>query len=188
MRIGLAVEKEKDEDIGMNKTKQLQQAFYQHLSSIGYPKDGIELCKRQRLSGDWDCTFEITNPDSAQLLAVVGQTNASTTIKSYALNLSYSDNDKNIMLSESQDAGVHGFLFSRGSGNKLTFYRIKYSDGNCVVTEINEFPSFEKLKRQYRLKALYQNVISYSAKIVYRDNKKDGLKYYEKPSKKRTAH
>jgi len=86
----------------------------------------------------------------------------------------------------SPDAGIQGFLFSRGSGNQPAFYQVKDSNcDTCLVVEINEFPSFEKLKRRYRLKKLCQDVASCAGKVLYRNSQDDGQKFYQRFDKKR---
>jgi hypothetical protein len=161
--------------------ERLCKAFHQNLVALGYPEISIRHYERQRLNGDWDQVFEIANPESGLLLAVVALHTANASVQSYAANLSYSKNNECIRLSMSPDAGIQGFLFSRGSGNQLDFYQVKNSDcDTCLVVEINEFPSFEKLKRQHKLKKLSQDVASCSGKVIYRKGKGDDQKFNKK--------
>ena len=114
-------------------------------------------------------------------MAVVGLHTANASVQSYATNLSYSKNNECIRLSKSLNTGIQGFLLSRGSGNQLDFYQVKNSDcDTCLVVEINEFPSFEKLKRQHKLKKLSQDVASCSRKVIYRKDKGDDQKFKKK--------
>ena len=166
--------------------ERLCKTFHQNLVALGYPEISIRHYERQRLNGDWDQVFEISDPESGQLLAVVGLHTANASVQSYAANLSYSKNNECIRLSMSPDAGIQGFLFSRGSGNQPAFYQVKDSNcDTCLVVEINEFPSFEKLKRRYRLKKLCPDVASCAGKVLYRNSQDDGQKFYQRFDKKR---
>jgi len=166
--------------------ERLCKAFYQNLVTLGCPEISIRHYERQRLNGDWDQIFEISDPGSSLLLAVVGLHTANASVQFYVANLSYSKNNECIRLSKSLDTGIQGFLFSRGSGNQLAFYQVKNADcDTCLVVEINKFPSFEKLKRQHKLKKLSQDVASCAGKILYRNNQNDDQKYYQRLDKKR---
>jgi len=51
---------------------------------LGYPEISIRHYERQRLNGDWDQVFEISDPESGQLLAVVGLHTANASVQSYS--------------------------------------------------------------------------------------------------------
>ncbi|MCU7909047.1 MAG: hypothetical protein KZQ71_10720 [Candidatus Thiodiazotropha sp. (ex Lucinoma aequizonata)] len=166
-------------------TERLCKAFHQNLVALGYPESGIVHYEQQRLNGDWNQVFKISDPERGLLLAVVGLHTACASIQSYAVNLSYTEDGQCILLSRSPNAGVQGFLFSP-AGEGLVFHQVNYTDhGTCLVIEIDEFPSFEKLKRQHKLKKLSQHVASCSGKAIYRKDKGDDQKYYQRFNKKR---
>ena len=166
-------------------TERLCQTFQQTLVALDYPESGIRHCRRQRLNGDWDQFFEVTDPASETLLAVIGLHTASASLQSYAASLSYTQDNECVLLSKSPNQGIQGFLFSRAAEG-LAFYQIKYtSRSTCLISDIAQFPSFEKLKRRYKLKMLYKNVASYAGKVLYRNTQDDGQKYYQRLDKKR---
>ena len=65
-------------------TERLCKAFHQNLVALGYPEISIRHYERQRLNGDWDQVFEISDPESGQLLAVVGLHTANASVQSYS--------------------------------------------------------------------------------------------------------
>ena len=171
--------------MGITTIERLCQAFQQTLANLGYPESEIRHYQRQRLGGEWDQVFEVTEHEIERLLAVIGMHTASASLQSYAASLSYTQDNGCVLLSKSPNQGIQGFLFSRAAEG-LAFYQIKYtSRSTCLISDIAQFPSFEKLKRRYKLKMLYKNVASYAGKVLYRNTQDDGQKYYQRLDKKR---
>lgn len=149
------------------KTTELQaESVLSHLKGLGYPEGCISTNERQRLSGDWDRSYEILDPDSGQLLAVIGEIGAAASIESYAANLSVIADDRAVLLSESDDAGMMGFLAESGRDGSLTFFRVSFSGGKANSTEvepISEFPPLARLKSRYKRRILSQQVMGATA-------------------------
>ncbi|ODS22871.1 hypothetical protein AB835_11765 [Candidatus Endobugula sertula] len=90
-----------------------------------------------------------------------------------------------MLLSKSPKQGIQGFLFSRAAEG-LAFYQIKYTKrGTCLISDIDQFPSYAKLKRRYKLKMMCQNLASYAGKVLYRNSQSDDQKYDQRFGKKR---